>query len=105
MLSGFNKEKTTFPVFLMLQESVKSYTLIQITSLNIPIFDRLVQNCLLSIFMSQMAGRKKEFNEEQVLQCAAELFMVKGFEATSTEELLTAMNINKGSLYWKFRWR
>ena len=49
-----------------------------------------------------MAGRKKEFNEEKVLQCAAELFMVKGFEASSTEELLAAMNINKGSLYHSF---
>ncbi len=49
-----------------------------------------------------MAGRKKEFNEEKVLQCAAELFMVKGFEATSTEELLAAMKLNKGSLYHCF---
>lgn len=49
-----------------------------------------------------MAGRKKEFTEENVLQCAAELFMVKGFESTSTNNLLHAMNINKGSLYHSF---
>ena len=49
-----------------------------------------------------MAGRKKEFTEENVLQCAAAVFMVKGYEATSTEELLQAMKINKGSLYHSF---
>ena len=49
-----------------------------------------------------MAGRKKEFTEANVLQCAAELFMVKGFESTSTEDLLRAMKINKGSLYHSF---
>ncbi|HZI00716.1 MAG TPA: TetR family transcriptional regulator [Flavisolibacter sp.] len=49
-----------------------------------------------------MAGRKKEFTEENVLHCAAELFMIKGFESTSTEDLLTAMKINKGSLYHSF---
>jgi TetR/AcrR family transcriptional repressor of nem operon len=49
-----------------------------------------------------MAGRKKVFSEDKVLQCAAELFMVKGFEASSTDELLAAMNINKGSLYHSF---
>jgi TetR/AcrR family transcriptional repressor of nem operon len=49
-----------------------------------------------------MAGRKKKFTEESVLQCAADLFMVKGFESTSTEDLLVAMKINKGSLYHTF---
>lgn len=49
-----------------------------------------------------MAGRKKAFTEENVLQCAAELFMVKGFASTSTEDLLQAMKINKGSLYHSF---
>jgi TetR/AcrR family transcriptional repressor of nem operon len=49
-----------------------------------------------------MAGRKKKFNEQNVLLCAAELFMVKGFERSSTEELLIAMHINKGSLYHSF---
>lgn len=49
-----------------------------------------------------MAGRKKEFTEESVLQCAAELFMINGFESTSTQALLQAMKINKGSLYHSF---
>lgn len=49
-----------------------------------------------------MAGRKKAFTEENVLQCAAAVFMVKGYEAASTEELLQAMKINKGSLYHNF---
>ncbi len=49
-----------------------------------------------------MSGRKKEFNERDVLACAAGLFQVKGFTSTSTEDLLQAMNINKGSLYHSF---
>ena len=49
-----------------------------------------------------MAGRKKAFSEQGVIKCATELFMVKGFESTSTEDLLQAMNINKGSLYHSF---
>lgn len=49
-----------------------------------------------------MAGRKKTFTEENVLLCATELFMLKGFKSTSTEDLLQAMNINKGSLYNSF---
>jgi TetR/AcrR family transcriptional repressor of nem operon len=49
-----------------------------------------------------MAGRKKKFTEESVLQCAADVFMIKGFESTSTEDLLQAMKINKGSMYHSF---
>jgi TetR/AcrR family transcriptional repressor of nem operon len=49
-----------------------------------------------------MAGRRKEFNEGNVLQCAFELFMEKGYEGSSTEDLLYAMGINKGSLYHTF---
>jgi TetR/AcrR family transcriptional repressor of nem operon len=49
-----------------------------------------------------MAGRRKRFSEGNVLECAAALFMVKGYESTSTEDLLQAMNINKGSMYHSF---
>ena len=49
-----------------------------------------------------MAGRKKEFSEENVIACAAAIFRVKGYSATSTEDLLEAMKINKGSLYHSF---
>ncbi len=49
-----------------------------------------------------VAGRKREFNEEEVLECAASLFKSKGYTAASTEDLLEAMNINKGSLYNSF---
>lgn len=49
-----------------------------------------------------VAGRKREFNEGEVLECAASLFKSKGYTATSTEDLLEGMNINKGSLYNSF---
>ena len=49
-----------------------------------------------------VAGRKREFNEEEVLECAASLFKSRGYTATTTEDLLGAMNINKGSLYNSF---
>lgn len=49
-----------------------------------------------------MVGRKKAFDEIKVLACAAEVFQIKGFESTSTEDLLAAMDLNKGSLYHSF---
>lgn len=50
-----------------------------------------------------MAGRHKQFEEAEVLEKAMQLFWKKGYEATSTEELLHAMEINKGSLYNTFK--
>ena len=49
-----------------------------------------------------MAGRQKEFNEEAVLRLALDLFWRKGYWATSTDELLVAMQLNRGSLYHAF---
>jgi TetR/AcrR family transcriptional regulator, transcriptional repressor for nem operon len=49
-----------------------------------------------------MAGRPRIFDEEKVLNRAINLFWSKGYEATSTEDLLSGMEINKGSLYNSF---
>lgn len=50
-----------------------------------------------------MAGRPKIFDEKEVIRKAAEVFWRKGYEASSTEELLRAMGIGKGSFYLHFK--
>lgn len=50
-----------------------------------------------------MSGRPKIFEEEEVVGKAAALFWLKGYEASSTEELLVAMGIGKGSFYLAFK--
>ncbi|OHX64860.1 TetR/AcrR family transcriptional regulator [Flammeovirga pacifica] len=49
-----------------------------------------------------MAGRPKIFNREEVLDKSIQLFWEKGYEQTSTVELLKAVQLNKGSLYNEF---
>jgi TetR/AcrR family transcriptional repressor of nem operon len=49
-----------------------------------------------------MAGRPRIFNEDDVIDEAIKLFWSKGYEATSTDDLLEGMDINKGSLYHAF---
>lgn len=46
--------------------------------------------------------RKKEFDEYEVLQRAMEIFWHKGYEATSVQDLVEQMGINRGSLYGTF---
>lgn len=46
--------------------------------------------------------RPKEFNPEEALEKAMQVFWRKGYEATSMEDLLTAMDLNRGSLYDTF---
>jgi TetR/AcrR family transcriptional repressor of nem operon len=46
--------------------------------------------------------RPKEFDPERALDKAMQVFWHKGYEATSMEDLLTAMNLNRGSLYDTF---
>lgn len=50
-----------------------------------------------------MPGRPKIFEDEEVINKAVELFWAKGYEASSTEELLNAMGIGKGSFYLAFK--
>jgi TetR/AcrR family transcriptional regulator, transcriptional repressor for nem operon len=46
--------------------------------------------------------RKKEFDEAEVLRRAMEIFWHKGYEATSVQDLVEQMGINRGSLYGTF---
>ncbi|MDN5941216.1 MAG: TetR/AcrR family transcriptional regulator [Nitrospira sp.] len=46
--------------------------------------------------------RPKEFNPEDAIEKAMQVFWHKGYEATSMEDLLSAMDINRGSLYDTF---
>lgn len=50
-----------------------------------------------------MAGRPKIFDTEEVIAKATEVFWARGYEAASTEELLAAMGIGKGSFYLAFK--
>ncbi|HEY4147665.1 MAG TPA: TetR/AcrR family transcriptional regulator [Chitinophagaceae bacterium] len=50
-----------------------------------------------------MAGRPKIFDEQAVIDKATEVFWLKGYEASSADELLEAMGIGKGSFYLAFK--
>ena len=47
-------------------------------------------------------ARYKEFDREQVLQLAMELFWARGYEGTSIQDLVAAMGIKRQSLYNTF---
>lgn len=49
-----------------------------------------------------MAGRNRIFDEQEVIRKATAVFWERGYEGTSTEDLLTAMGIGKGSFYNAF---
>lgn len=46
--------------------------------------------------------RVKQFNEDEVLHKAMELFWKKGYNATSMQDIVTCLGINRGSLYDTF---
>ena len=46
--------------------------------------------------------RFKEFDSDSVLERAIDIFWEKGFEATSIQDLVIAMGINRGSIYDTF---
>jgi TetR/AcrR family transcriptional repressor of nem operon len=46
--------------------------------------------------------RPKEFIPDDAIEKAMQVFWHKGYEATSMEDLLTAMDLNRGSLYDTF---
>jgi TetR/AcrR family transcriptional regulator, transcriptional repressor for nem operon len=47
-------------------------------------------------------GRPLEFDHDQALNAAVEMFWCRGYEATSMSDLLQAMNLSKSSLYQTF---
>jgi TetR/AcrR family transcriptional regulator, transcriptional repressor for nem operon len=49
-----------------------------------------------------MAGRPKIFDEQEALNDATILFWEKGYNATSTDELIRAMGLQRGSFYHTF---
>ncbi|MDO3642083.1 TetR/AcrR family transcriptional regulator [Mucilaginibacter sp. L3T2-6] len=44
-------------------------------------------------------GRNKEFDEDELLEKAVNLFWQKGYNATSAQDLVDALGINRSSLY------
>ena len=49
-----------------------------------------------------MAGRPREFDEDQVLDRALDVFWERGYEATSVSDLMASTGLAKGSLYKAF---
>lgn len=47
-------------------------------------------------------GRKREFSDEEVTDAAIEIFMSKGYRATSIQDVVAATDIGPGSLYGAF---
>ncbi|MFJ8827982.1 TetR/AcrR family transcriptional regulator [Streptomyces sp. NPDC102467] len=47
-------------------------------------------------------GRPREFDKEQTLTRALELFWSRGYGATSVQDLVDALNVERGSLYGAF---
>jgi len=47
-------------------------------------------------------GRPRNFDKDKALSIALDLFRKKGFDNTSLEDLTTALNVNKPSLYAAF---
>jgi TetR/AcrR family transcriptional regulator, transcriptional repressor for nem operon len=50
-----------------------------------------------------MAGRRKIFNEQEVIGKASKVFWKEGYEASTAEEILSAMGIGQGSFYNTFK--
>lgn len=50
-----------------------------------------------------MAGRPKIFNEQNAIGQAVNLFWRKGYEASSTDELIQVMGLQRGSFYHSFK--
>lgn len=49
--------------------------------------------------MDEIMARKKEFDEDELLEKATNLFWRKGYNATSAQDLVDELKINRSSLY------
>ena len=47
-------------------------------------------------------ARPREYDRDEVLEKAMRVFWAKGYACTSVQDLVTAMGINRGSLYAEF---
>lgn len=54
------------------------------------------------IHMAANIGRPLEFDPDTALEAAMQVFWAKGYELTSMQDLLAAMNLSKSSLYQAF---
>jgi len=48
---------------------------------------------------TELMGRPREFDEERVLDAVMETFWCQGYEGTSTQDLVDATGLGRGSLY------
>ena len=67
--------------------------------------DTVLDNMNHSVHKEDMAttiGRPLEFDPDEALEKAMHLFWVQGYEHTSIQDLLSAMNLSKSSLYQAF---
>ncbi|MFV2061350.1 MAG: TetR/AcrR family transcriptional regulator, partial [Gammaproteobacteria bacterium] len=46
-----------------------------------------------------MVGPNKQFDQEETLSIALQVFWNKGYEATSMQDLVSSMGINRASMY------
>ena len=52
--------------------------------------------------MKRTRGRPRQYDEDVALQAAGEVFWIKGFSATSLDDLAVAMAMNRPSIYRAF---
>jgi TetR/AcrR family transcriptional repressor of nem operon len=53
-------------------------------------------------YIFELMARKKQFDKENVLDKAMKLFWEKGYHATSMDDLVSALGINRASMYNTF---
>jgi len=69
------------------------------------LIDILLDNMYRTVHKEGMAttiGRPLEFDPDSALETAMQLFWTQGYEHTSMQDLLNAMNVSKSSLYQAF---
>jgi TetR/AcrR family transcriptional regulator, transcriptional repressor for nem operon len=61
----------------------------------------IIPKCVALLILQQsfFMARSKEFDEQQVLEKAIELFWVKGYNITSAQDLVDGLGISRSSLY------